>query len=104
MQAMVSNPAYAKCLRLGSLEFEDYKSLGELSFVQLAELRHRGAFSTVSQTFTACCIASSGAQNKDVRGLVDGWYSVRPPLELCHGAELSLGDSRMYRSQSERSD
>lgn len=27
----------------------------ELSFTQLIELRHRGAFSTVAQTFAACC-------------------------------------------------
>ena len=36
---------------------DDYQSIGELVFEQLAELRHRGAFSTVSQTFAAWCIA-----------------------------------------------
>lgn len=35
----------------------DYQRIGDLAFEQLAELRHRGAFSTVSQTFAAWCIA-----------------------------------------------
>ncbi|KAK0621320.1 putative death-receptor fusion protein-domain-containing protein [Bombardia bombarda] len=32
-----------------------FKDAGDLTFEQLATLRHRGAFSTVSLTFTACC-------------------------------------------------
>jgi hypothetical protein len=32
-----------------------FNSIGALTFNQLANLRHRGAFTTVSSTFTACC-------------------------------------------------
>lgn len=35
-----------------------FRSLCELCFTQLAELRHRGAFSTVAQTWIACCMHS----------------------------------------------
>ncbi|QIX00849.1 hypothetical protein AMS68_006366 [Peltaster fructicola] len=46
-------------IRLGSQDhvwIAGYKSdLIELTFTQLAELRHRGAFSTVAQTWNRCC-------------------------------------------------
>ena len=32
-----------------------FQRVGSLAFEQLSTLRHRGAFSTVAQTFTACC-------------------------------------------------
>lgn len=34
---------------------EVYLGIGRLTFVQLSNLRHRGAFTNVSATFTACC-------------------------------------------------
>ena len=34
---------------------EVFRETGFLAFEQLASLRHRGAFSTVSYTFTTCC-------------------------------------------------
>ncbi|KAF2767248.1 hypothetical protein EJ03DRAFT_376354 [Teratosphaeria nubilosa] len=42
--------------------------LCELSFTQLAELRHRGAFSTVAQTWIACC------SQPWARSELRGWY------------------------------
>jgi hypothetical protein len=38
---------------------EGLDDLCELSFTQLAELRHRGAFSTVAQTWVTCCLHPS---------------------------------------------
>lgn len=32
-----------------------FNAIGALTFDELANLRHRGAFTTVSSTFTACC-------------------------------------------------
>jgi hypothetical protein len=32
-----------------------FNDIGALTFDQLATLRHRGAFTTVSSTFTTCC-------------------------------------------------
>ncbi|KAI1754344.1 putative death-receptor fusion protein-domain-containing protein [Xylaria castorea] len=34
---------------------QNFEDIGSLTFDELSNLRHRGAFSTVSQTFTACC-------------------------------------------------
>lgn len=42
-----------KSARWDAIEFYDiHAAIGELTFQQLADLRHRGAFSAVSQTFT----------------------------------------------------
>jgi hypothetical protein len=35
--------------------YEVFESIGCLTFEQLSTLRHRGAFSAVSQTFATCC-------------------------------------------------
>jgi hypothetical protein len=37
------------------LPFKLFEQIGDLTFHQLSSLRHRGAFSTVSLTFTICC-------------------------------------------------
>lgn len=51
------------------------RQLGDLTFTELAELRHRGAFSTVAQTFVICCIRSnSGAET--VSQTLEDWYKV----------------------------
>ncbi|KAF4628970.1 hypothetical protein G7Y89_g9185 [Cudoniella acicularis] len=35
--------------------YKSFSQIGNLSFTQLSTLRHRGAFSTVSLTFSSCC-------------------------------------------------
>lgn len=72
--------------------YDDFKRIGDLAFTQLAELRHRGAFSTVAQTFTACCLAAarensqSGAEALNSSNesslptdLLEKWYRVSYP-------------------------
>ena len=54
-------------------------SLGNLSLIQLAELRHRGAFSTVAQTFTIICRIYQVSKVESLRKLLGVWYSVGPP-------------------------
>lgn len=76
MQAAISNPNYGAALNGGGLQLEDYKRIGDLSFIQLAELRHRGAFSTVAQTFASCCIRCVSSLNTAVAELPKGWYKV----------------------------
>ena len=56
-----------------------FRETGYLTFEQLATLRHRGAFSTVSLTFTTCCQLTQ--QLKDVytdidvsENLLREWY------------------------------
>lgn len=56
---------------------EVFRGFGNLAFTQLSTLRHRGAFSSVSLTFTCCCQHSqdpfvvSSTENKS---LLDDWY------------------------------
>lgn len=54
-----------------------FKAAGNLAFTQLSTLRHRGAFSSVSLTFTCCC---QNAQHPSIvaavenRFLLETWY------------------------------
>lgn len=50
------------------------RGIGELSFEQLRDLRHRGAFSTVSQTFSHCCMMCAKSAVDGVPQLLNGWY------------------------------
>lgn len=56
------------------LQCSDFETVGKTSFTQLAELRHRGAFSTVSQTFATCCQRCSSSQDPTIRELPKVWY------------------------------
>ncbi|EME84523.1 uncharacterized protein MYCFIDRAFT_214770 [Pseudocercospora fijiensis CIRAD86] len=50
------------------------EAMSELCFIQLSELRHRGAFSTVAQTWTACCNRCTDLRQSDGINLLDNWY------------------------------
>ena len=76
MHAMLTNSAYRSSSQGVGLVYEDFLALGGLSFVQLAELRHRGAFSTVSRTFAACCVRCVGSANSLIGDLPKRWYQV----------------------------
>ncbi|ORY10759.1 putative death-receptor fusion protein-domain-containing protein [Clohesyomyces aquaticus] len=53
---------------------ETFERLGRLCFTQLAELRHRGAFSTVAQTFAVFCRRCVALDNEKLRSLPEEWY------------------------------
>lgn len=53
-----------------------FEELGRLCFTQLIELRHRGAFSAVAQTFAAFCRRCYDSDDEKLRGLPDKWYQV----------------------------
>ncbi|CAI6088687.1 unnamed protein product [Clonostachys chloroleuca] len=58
-----------------SPSLDSFKRMGDLSFIQLSTLRHRGAFSTVSSTFSTCCqqtqyLGKEGAGSN----ILDAWY------------------------------
>ncbi|KEQ67672.1 uncharacterized protein M437DRAFT_38503 [Aureobasidium melanogenum CBS 110374] len=55
------------------LSSQQLRQLGDLTFTQLAELRHRGAFSTVAQTFVVCCMRSNSGTNT-VSQTLEEWY------------------------------
>ncbi|KAF1961684.1 HEAT repeat protein-like protein [Byssothecium circinans] len=50
------------------------EEFGNLCFTQLVELRHRGAFSTVAQTFAAFCRRCISADDPLLRALPGRWY------------------------------
>ncbi|KAJ2965827.1 hypothetical protein NQ176_g10433 [Zarea fungicola] len=54
-----------------------YLGIGRLTFEQLCNLRHRGAFSNVSATFTACCQQSKHVEqiNGEEEGILLTWYN-----------------------------
>ncbi|KAJ4298165.1 hypothetical protein N0V90_006064 [Kalmusia sp. IMI 367209] len=51
-----------------------FEELGRLCFTQLIELRHRGAFSAVAQTFAAFCRRCYTSDDDVLRGLPEKWY------------------------------
>ncbi|KAK5111618.1 hypothetical protein LTR85_011796 [Meristemomyces frigidus] len=58
-------------------EVKDSQRLNDLCglcFAQLAELRHRGAFSTVAQTWITCCTRSSGSAEDSAPRKLYAWY------------------------------
>lgn len=55
---------------------ELYSCAGDMCMDQLTSLRHRGAFSTVAQTFHVCCEKVRTATDLAVRGLIKQWYTV----------------------------
>lgn len=57
------------------LPFELFEQIGNLSFHQLAALRHRGAFSTVSLTFATCCKIAEGT-NVTMAAKLEQWKNV----------------------------
>jgi hypothetical protein len=54
-----------------------FERLGRLCFTQLLELRHRGAHSTVAQTFAAFCRRCATSKIPELQVLPDTWYQVR---------------------------
>ena len=73
LHATLTNITYGPAGVYG-LGRSDFEKIGMMSFTQLAELRHRGAFSTVSQTFAACCERCSSSDKEDLKALPRKWY------------------------------
>lgn len=73
IQAVISNTTYGFQGNRG-LHYDDYKKLGDLAFVQLSQLRHRGAFSTVTQCFTTCCVECGRSADPKTTRLPSEWY------------------------------
>ncbi|KAL4864834.1 hypothetical protein BDV12DRAFT_7425 [Aspergillus spectabilis] len=73
VHATLSNATYGPEGETG-LTRDDYEKIGRSSFTQLAELRHRGAFSTVAQTFASCCQRCGQSSNTDISTLPLLWY------------------------------
>ncbi|OKL63320.1 hypothetical protein UA08_01801 [Talaromyces atroroseus] len=74
LHAIVSNTTYAPRDGGNGMLRADYEAIGTLSFVQLSQLRHRGAFSAVSQTFETCCVRCAESRDLEISSLPDMWY------------------------------
>lgn len=48
------------------LSQNQFESLARLAFTELVELRHRGAFSAVAQSFAACCVKANALGRDDL--------------------------------------
>jgi hypothetical protein len=62
-----------------------FRETGYLAFEQLASLRHRGAFSTVSYTFSTCCQLTQHLRSvypdiDESEDLLREWYQVSSAL------------------------
>lgn len=71
MHSIVTNNGYSQS------DFElrvIFLKSGWLSLIQLGELRHRGAFSTVSFTFAACCTACTHSSDSGLTTVPKIWY------------------------------
>ncbi|KAF7617583.1 cell cycle-associated protein [Aspergillus flavus] len=73
LYATLANRTYGPTGELG-LTKSDFEMIGVASFTQLAELRHRGAFSTVSQTFATCCLRCGQSSDPEIASLPHNWY------------------------------
>lgn len=52
-----------------------FRAVGDLTFEQLSNLRHRGAFTTVSSTFSTCCQLSKHLdKEEDDTDILNLWY------------------------------
>ncbi|KAK7751621.1 hypothetical protein SLS62_006447 [Diatrype stigma] len=61
-----------------NLPRNSFETIGRLTFDELSNLRHRGAFTTVTQTFGSCCqlvkYFPPTSPNDEEAGLLDEWY------------------------------
>ncbi|KAI4089386.1 MAG: hypothetical protein LQ339_008555 [Xanthoria mediterranea] len=72
MHSMIAGSKGAPIVQ--AFQTHHYRIFGELAFTELAELRHRGAFSTVSQTFSDCCIRCVESKDLETQELPKSWY------------------------------
>ncbi|KAF2836658.1 hypothetical protein M501DRAFT_939156 [Patellaria atrata CBS 101060] len=82
LRVIVINAPLSSPSDQGMLNREAIEDLGQLCFTQLAELRHRGAFSTVAQSFASCCQRCHRAANSSIQELPFIWY--KQTLECFH--------------------
>ncbi|KAK5174565.1 uncharacterized protein LTR77_001646 [Saxophila tyrrhenica] len=61
-------------IQQATISTEQVLALSDLCFTQLSELRHRGAFSTVAQTWVACCLRCHDLKTEDGQSVTELWY------------------------------
>lgn len=89
LRAVVTRAPYQSQSGKSLLRIEDIKRLGDLCFLQLSELRHRGAFSTVAQSFAACSARCVSIKEKETQDFIGVWYKVCQ-LGIIKQAEITI--------------
>lgn len=79
-----------------------FEKLGRLCFTQLLELRHRGAFSTVSQTFAAFCRRCATSNIPSLRALPETWYQVCASTKTACSLLMKIGNASLHTRQGRR--
>ncbi|KAI0506793.1 putative death-receptor fusion protein-domain-containing protein [Xylaria bambusicola] len=76
MRTIAQNARYEKKPGYLAPSQRNFEDIGNLTFEELSNLRHRGAFSTVSQTFTACCqLVQTMSDHQSIGSdLLEKWY------------------------------
>ncbi|KAK5627756.1 hypothetical protein RRF57_003471 [Xylaria bambusicola] len=76
MRTIAQNARYEKKSGYLAPSQRNFEDIGNLTFEELSNLRHRGAFSTVSQTFTACCqLVQTMPDHQSIGSdLLEKWY------------------------------
>ncbi|KAI0013683.1 putative death-receptor fusion protein-domain-containing protein [Xylariaceae sp. FL0662B] len=76
MRTIINNARYDQKYGFLTPSRHNFETIGKLTFDELSNLRHRGAFTTVSQTFTSCCqlVKYYPAQSNEDPSLLDEWY------------------------------
>jgi hypothetical protein len=92
----MANPSYAPDTGSDIFSYRDFERIGTLSFTQLADLRHRGAFSTVAHTFTSCCQRCAKSKDPEIRALPEIWYQVWLSPGSCIAQQLTKQNSMSW--------
>ncbi|KAI0145897.1 hypothetical protein F4776DRAFT_382398 [Hypoxylon sp. NC0597] len=76
MRVIASNARQSRAHGVLTPSRQNFERIGRLTFEELSNLRHRGAFTTVSQTFTSCCqlVRYFHNSSNDGLSLLDEWY------------------------------
>ena len=74
--AIVDAPTFREQRAVSASTLQCFEEMGALCMEQLSDLRHRGAFSTVAQTFSILCERISESHNNSVLRLRDIWYDM----------------------------
>lgn len=106
MRIVAQNARYDRKQGFLAPSRQNFEDIGSLTFDELSNLRHRGAFSTVSQTFTACCqlVQRIPAHQRDAN-LVKKWYEVSRFRSLDYVSlisDLHRGHSIVYTLKARR--
>lgn len=80
------------------LPTEAFVGIGDLTFDQLSNLRHRGAFSTVALTFTRCCQLAPqySLDQSPVQDIIKTWYKVGISSNLEVHTLICSGRNELY--------